>query len=167
MTAPGTPAYIHATALVIGEAGLVIRGRSGAGKTALALALVRDAALAGTFAALVGDDRVGLTAAGGRLVARPHPRIAGLVEIRGLGIRLVAHEPACVVRLVVDLLDAAAEPGPRLPPEPPSATLLGVAVPRLDLRARDGVRHNAARTATVLSALGLIPSRNVSNMLAN
>lgn len=167
MTAPAAPTYIHATALVIGEAGVLIRGRSGSGKTALALALVGDAVQAGTFAALVGDDRVGLTVADGSLLARPHPRIAGLVAIRGVGVVPVAHEPACMVRLVVDLIDAPAAGAIRPAAEPSCATLLGLAIPRLDLQARDSAPHNAVQTATKLSALGRNPSRNGSNMLAN
>ncbi len=160
------PTYVHATVAVIGEAGVLVRGRSGIGKTALALALVGNAP-DGATAALVGDDRIGLTAAGRCLVARPHPLIAGMVEIRGVGIVPVAHAPACVVRLVVDLVDASAGSGPRSPAGAPFATLLGLRVPRLDLLAREGTSRNAARTTTMLAVLGCIPFRNGSNMLAN
>ena len=45
------------------------------------------------FARLVGDDRVHRRAAGGRLLVRPAPALAGLIEVRGLGIRRLAHEP--------------------------------------------------------------------------
>ena len=54
MTAP----TVHATAIVIGETGVLIRGRSGSGKSSLALALVARVRLAGGFAAFVADDRV-------------------------------------------------------------------------------------------------------------
>ena len=130
------PLTVHATCVVVGEAGVLIRGESGAGKSSLALALIERAGLQGAFAALVGDDRVRVEVRHGRVVARPHPAIAGLVEIRGHGIVAVDHVPACVLRLVVDLVGAA----PRLPEPPePEAAILGVAVPRLriDRTARD------------------------------
>ena len=47
---------LHASTLVVREAGILIRGPSGAGKTRLALGLVEQARLAGGFARLVADD---------------------------------------------------------------------------------------------------------------
>ena len=49
--------YIHATVVLVGEAGVLIRGASGSGKSALALALMSEAGRRGLFARLVGDDR--------------------------------------------------------------------------------------------------------------
>lgn len=121
---------VHASVVVVGEAGVLIRGASGAGKTTLALALVREAARDGGFARLVADDRVRLTAAGGRLIAEAPEAIAGLVEVRGLGVVAEAFCPAAVVRLVVDLGDA----GPRSPEEAELRTAVeGVALPRLQV----------------------------------
>ncbi|PTW62761.1 Hpr(Ser) kinase/phosphatase [Breoghania corrubedonensis] len=99
-------AATHATCVVIGTAGVLIRGPSGSGKSALGLSLVEHAQGAGHFAALVGDDRVALEVSGGRLVARVPPAIAGLIEQRGHGIRPMPYLPAAVVRLVVDLVPA-------------------------------------------------------------
>jgi HPr kinase/phosphorylase len=96
---------LHASTLVVGEAGILIRGASGAGKTRLALGLVAQARLAGGFARLVADDRTLVVRHRDRLVARPHPAVAGLVERRGLGIEAVEHEPACVLDLAVDLVE--------------------------------------------------------------
>ena len=76
---------IHASAVLIGPRAVLIRGPSGAGKSRLAWDLVeagRTGAL--PFARLVADDRVLVEAAGGRLLVRPPPRLAGLIEIRGL-----------------------------------------------------------------------------------
>ncbi len=126
---PGDTLNLHATTLVAGEAGVLIRGPAGSGKTRLALAVVADRRRAGGFAALVADDRTLLVRHGDRLVARPHPAVAGLIERRGLGIEPVDHEPACVLALVVDLVDGWPE---RLPdPEARRCTVHGVTLPRL------------------------------------
>ncbi|MGL4729457.1 MAG: HPr kinase/phosphorylase [Bosea sp. (in: a-proteobacteria)] len=121
--------FLHASAVVIGEAGILIRGASGAGKTQLALALISEAARAGQFARLVGDDRVDVSAAGQRLVVRPHPAIAGHVERRGLGLAPMDHVDAATLRLVVDCLDGSPA---RLPePEDMVVEREGVTLPRL------------------------------------
>ena len=58
---------------------------------------------------LVGDDRVHLEVAQGQLVVRPARELAGLIEIRGLGIRRCDFAEQAVVGLVVDLSAADAE----------------------------------------------------------
>ena len=103
---------IHATVIAVGEAGILIRGASGTGKSTLALALIALASQAGRFARLVADDRVELVAKGGRLLARPVAPLEGIVERRGLGLTPEPHTGAIVVRLIVDL--AAEEPA-RMP----------------------------------------------------
>jgi hypothetical protein len=129
---PGT--YIHATALAIGEAGVLIRGRSGSGKSRLALELIAEAGRHGLFARLVGDDRVAVAPRGGRLVARPHPIIAGQIESRGEGILAIDCEAAIVVRLVVDLCEPPGLSPTRLPGAEATGTYLcEVELPRLCL----------------------------------
>lgn len=98
--APG--GTVHATAVVIGETGVLIRGGSGSGKSTLARQLLERAARAGRFARLVGDDRVTLASAHGRVVAHAVPAIAGLLEVRGVGIVTVPFLPSAVIGLVVD-----------------------------------------------------------------
>jgi len=112
-TATLQAATVHASAVLAGPRAILIRGPAGAGKSRLALALIQ-AAECGliAFARLVGDDRIELAASHGRLLARPPPALAGLIEVRGLGIRRLEHEPVAVVGLVVDLAIAEAE---RLP----------------------------------------------------
>lgn len=118
---------VHATCVVAGEAGILIRGASGAGKSTLALRLIAGALDRDRFVRLVADDRVALAARGGRLIARPVAPLAGLLEVRGTGILGLAYEPACLVRLVVDLL---ADP-PRLPDRHDlTAEILGIRLPR-------------------------------------
>lgn len=97
----GDPLYVHATAIAIGHAGILISGRSKAGKSHLAEALLALAIADGQEALLVGDDRVGLIAEGGSIVALPHPILAGLIERRGTGILAVPHRGE--VRLALEI----------------------------------------------------------------
>jgi serine kinase of HPr protein (carbohydrate metabolism regulator) len=125
---------VHASAVLVGARALLIRGPAGSGKSRLALALLEAAqSRLIPFARLVGDDRVHLETQHGRLLVRPHASLAGLIEVRGLGIRRVAHEPVAVVGLVVDLADAAAE---RMPAASAQQTdIAGIALPRLAVAA--------------------------------
>ena len=122
---------IHASAVLIGAHAVLIRGASGAGKSQLAWQLIGAAPAHIPFARLVADDRAFVEAHHGRLVVRAAPELAGLLEVRGLGIRRLPHEPCAVVGLVVDL---AAVDADRLPPrEALATTILGVTLPRLAL----------------------------------
>jgi serine kinase of HPr protein (carbohydrate metabolism regulator) len=125
---------IHASAVLVGARALLIRGPAGAGKSKLVLELLQ-AAESGLlrFARLVADDRAHVEPAHGRLLVRPAKALAGLLEVRGLGIRRVDAEPVAVVGLVVDLADADAE---RLPdPSTREATIAGIRLPRLGVAA--------------------------------
>jgi serine kinase of HPr protein (carbohydrate metabolism regulator) len=115
---------------LVGARAVLVRGSAGAGKSRLALELIQSAARGAlAFARLVADDRVHIEAAHGRLIVRPSATLAGLIEVRGLGIRQLPYEPMAVVSLVIDLGDASAE---RLPaPEALAATIEGITLPRL------------------------------------
>ena len=76
---------LHATAVIYGENGVLILGPSGSGKSALALALLALARSAGLFGALIGDDRVWIRQAGGRLIASGARNLAGVIERRMAG----------------------------------------------------------------------------------
>ena len=147
----GAQLNVHASTLVIGENGIVIRGPSGSGKTRLALALVAEASR-GAFARLVADDRTLLSRHSGRLVARAHPAIAGLVERRGLGIIPIASEPACRVSLVVDLVTEASFP--RMPaPRDSSTVLAGIDLPHLAVASRARTSDAVGLVLTKLATL--------------
>ena len=134
-------AFIHASAVMVGEGAVLIRGASGSGKSQLALALVSLGAGRGIFARLIGDDRVGLQAVSGRLVVAPHPATAGLIEERGTGILSQNIALSGVLRLVVDLVPDA----PRLPDEGQThAEFDSLTVPRLAIRV-DVTPQEAAR----------------------
>jgi len=143
---------IHASAVLIGARAVLIRGAAGAGKSTLAFRLIQ-AGQNGTlpFTRLVGDDRVHVEAAHGRLLVRPAETLAGLIEIRGLGIRRVPYEPLAAVSLVVDLGAADAH---RLPaPDSAVTGLAGIALPRLAVAAcadAFGVLFAALRTREFL-----------------
>ncbi|GJD37664.1 MULTISPECIES: HPr kinase/phosphatase C-terminal domain-containing protein [Methylobacterium] len=153
---PASTLTVHATCLVLGEAGILIRGESGAGKSSLALALLDRARQEGGYGALVGDDRIGLTPHHGRVVARGHPALHGLIEIRGMGlVRASPLADAAVIRLVVDLVGTL----PRLPDTPmDSVDVLGVAIRRIMLDRN--IRDRALAPGLVLCAL--IPSASVA-----
>jgi serine kinase of HPr protein (carbohydrate metabolism regulator) len=123
-------ATVHASAVLVGRRAALIRGPSGSGKSLLALELIEMARTGGLpFARLVADDRVLLEAAHGRLLVRPPATLAGLIEVRGLGLMRLAHEASAVVSLVVDL---AANDAQRLPePADRRTEISGIVLPRL------------------------------------
>ncbi len=144
---PARPRFIHASVVLIGAGGVLIRGASGTGKTGLGLALVSAALAQGKHAAWVADDRTGLRVCGGRLIASPHPAISGLAERRGLGLTPVVAEPQSVIRLVVDCLG---EPPDRMPePEALITSISGVTLPRI------AVAGGSGDAGLVLAALEL------------
>jgi HPr kinase/phosphorylase len=125
---------IHASAVLVGPKAVLIRGPAGAGKSQLVWDLLQAAAQGAlSFARLVADDRTMIEACAGRLLARPAAELAGLLEIRGLGIRRLPYEPLAAAGLVVDL---AAGDGARYPPSAAGQTALaGVSLPRLAVAA--------------------------------
>ena len=123
------PATVHASAVLVGERGVLIRGASGAGKSSLLLGLLA-ADPGATW--LIADDRVMLTATHGRLVAAAPAQVAGLMEIRGQGIVRRPFVSPARVDFVVDLV--AGPSAERMPPaETETVAVDGVDLPRLCL----------------------------------
>jgi HPr kinase/phosphorylase len=151
---------IHASAVLVGDCAVLIRGPSGSGKSRLAFDLIL-AGRAGQIpvAVLVGDDRVHLEAAQGRLVVRPARELAGLIEIRGLGIRRCDFVEQAVVGLVVDLSAADTE---RMPaPDALFANVDGVIIPRIP------VNSAFHPLPLVVAALTTRPSDDCSKGIGN
>ncbi|PCJ10132.1 MAG: serine kinase [Rhodobacteraceae bacterium] len=98
---------LHASCITLEGRGLLIRGASGSGKSALALALMAWGAV------LVADDRVLVTLEQGDLIARAPAATGGLIEARGLGILQADRCPQAVICAVVDMDRPETE---RLPP---------------------------------------------------
>jgi len=150
--AAGT-ATIHASAVLIGPKAALIRGPAGSGKSQLVWDLLQKAESGALrFARLVGDDRVHVEPHGGRLLVRPAPALAGMIEICGLGIRRLPYEPMAAVGLVVDLAagDAARHPGQ----DAGKAVIDGVSLPRL------AVAPGMPAAAMVLAFLKTLPAAN-------
>jgi serine kinase of HPr protein (carbohydrate metabolism regulator) len=157
MTAPRT---VHASAVLVGERAVLIRGASGSGKSRLAFDLIL-AGRAGLIApaVLVGDDRVYLDTLKDELQVRPAPELAGLIEIYGLGIRRCDFVEQALVGLVVDLGASDAE---RLPsPSALCVDILGIQIPRLPLRS------GFEPVATVIAALSTRPSDDCPKGIGN
>jgi serine kinase of HPr protein (carbohydrate metabolism regulator) len=125
---------IHGTAVLVGAGAVLIRGPSGAGKSMLALQVLQAAAGGMVpFARLVADDRVYLEEVSGALLARPPAALAGLLEVRGVGVLRFPYEPLALVSHIVDLCRSDA---PRFPEIREDRTILErVSLPCLTLPA--------------------------------
>ncbi len=146
-----TSATVHASAVLVGDHAVLIRGPSGSGKSRLAFDLIL-AGRAGQIAPaiLVGDDRVHLRRHTGVLVVSPAPALAGLIEIRGLGIRRCPFVGEAPLGLVVDL---NATDGERLPsPEALNSKIEGIFIPRIP------VRQGFSALPLVIAALTMTPN---------
>jgi len=137
---------LHGTAVVLGDRGVLITGPSGAGKTALALALVDAFQARGRFARLVCDDQCWVNGAQGKLVILAPETIVGLAEIHGLRPVEIRFEPRAVIDLVVLLVDEASAPRFQ---ETGIETIAGIDVPALTL----GARKARANVGAILAQL--------------
>jgi HPr kinase/phosphorylase len=156
MPSPEAPATatlcVHATAVAIGAAGLLLRGPSGSGKSDLALRLVDGGGL------LIADDQVMLRRDGDRLVAGYPPAapagLRGRLEVRGLGLLPVPMAAAAPLDLVIDLQPGV--PVERLPAAA-GVELLGVVLPLLRLDPFVASAAAQVRLAVRTLRQGIIP----------
>ena len=144
---------IHASAVLVGTKAALVRGPAGSGKSSLVWELLQAAAQGALpFARLVADDRTHIEACGGRLVVRTAEALAGMLEIRGLGIRRLSYEAMAVAGLVIDLAAADAERYPAA--ETQKASIHGIMLPRL------AVAPGHLALGMVLAYLGTRPTAN-------
>lgn len=134
----------QATAVAIGGRGVLIEGPSGSGKSSLALALIDRGAQ------LIGDDGVVLAMREGRLWASPPPRIAGLIEVRNVGL-VPCPAASDIATALVLRLDPAA---PRYVEAAENYALLGVGVPLIRLWPDSTVLALRAEAALARYGLG-------------
>lgn len=112
-----------ASCVAIGTRAMLIEGPSGSGKSSLALALIDRGAV------LIGDDGVRIEPRGTRLHAFPPPNIAGLLEVRNLGLLHFATARDLPVALVLRLDPEA----PRFIESAETARIAGTALPLVRL----------------------------------
>jgi serine kinase of HPr protein (carbohydrate metabolism regulator) len=112
----------NVTCVALGERAVLIEGAPGSGKSSLALALIDRGAM------LIGDDGVTLEERNGRLWALPPPNIAGLIEIRNVGLVALPTREAPLALAI--RLDPAA---PRHVDAAEAVELAGHAIPSVAL----------------------------------
>lgn len=118
---------VHATSVVCSGKAILIRGDSGVGKSDLALRLIDRGAT------LLCDDYTHLIHSENALIAEAVDTIAGMIEVRGLGLIRLPHIEQAPVSLIVMLLNADGPQPVRIPASLPVQRLCGVDVPVLAL----------------------------------
>jgi serine kinase of HPr protein (carbohydrate metabolism regulator) len=118
------PALVHASCVALGERGVLLVGASGAGKSDLALRLIDRGAT------LVSDDYTLVARSGSSLTGSAPATIAGLIEVRGIGLVTLPHLPQVRLALVADL-----DSRPARLPEPATRLVGGIALPLIALAA--------------------------------
>ena len=136
--AAGPVPTIHATAVAVGGQGVLLFGPPGSGKSDLALRLIDRGAV------LIADDRVHVAADG---TLHPPAALAGLLEVRGLGILHMAHVAGVVAALAVEL-----DGVPQRLPIPAVREVGGLRLPSLTVSAFEA---SAPRKVELAVALGV------------
>ncbi len=115
---------VHAACVALYDWAVLLRGPARAGKSDLGLRLINSGAI------LVADDQVILAESGGFLRASPPTNIAGLLEVRGVGIVKMPHRQGVPLGLLIDLVPP--DKVPRLP-DARTDKIMGVELPVLAL----------------------------------
>ena len=134
---------LHVSCVAKDGRAILISGRSGSGKSDLALRLIDRGAL------LVSDDYTIVRRVDGRLVASAPPNIGGRIEVRGVGILHFPTAAEAHVALFVDL-DRNVE---RLPPAHETIAIAGVQVPVIAANALEA--SAPVKVEAALAYLGL------------
>lgn len=95
---------IHASCVSYLNRGILIRGKSGLGKSDLCLRLIMDKGCR-----LVGDDRVDIYTKSGTLKARSVATISNMLEVRGVGLVKFDAQKSTTVKLVVELVKESSQ----------------------------------------------------------
>ena len=130
---------VHATTVAKEGRAVVIAGRSGSGKSDLALRLIDRGFV------LVSDDQTMISKTDGKLIATAPGTIRGKIEVRGIGILELAVAESAAVSLWVELSNEIK----RLP-DGEKHKILGIEVPKIRLDSK-----TASAPIKVELALGL------------
>ncbi len=93
---------IHASAIIINNKGILVRGESGSGKSLLVLQCLD---VFDKKSALIADDRVDISLENGEIYMHTPKNIEGLIELRGRGVIKKEHENRAKLDLIIDLVD--------------------------------------------------------------
>jgi len=125
--------FVHATSVAMKTGrrwgAVLLRGPSGAGKSDLALRLIEGGAR------LIADDQTHLAKKGHALIASPPPALAGMIEVRGIGIVKLARGQLLAEAALELLVDLVRPEEVERMPDPAHEALQGVTLPRLALAA--------------------------------
>ena len=121
---------MHASFVLWRNKGILFRGKSGSGKSELALKFIENKG-----AVLVADDVVVFNMRQNRLIGEAPQNIKGLLEIRNVGISRYDFVNEAEVGLLVNLVSSK-ENLERLPKNK-TENILGVEIPAIDLYAND------------------------------
>ena len=94
----GAAVLLYGTAIAWHGRGILLRGPSGAGKSDLALRVIAAGGM------LVADDQVLATNTKAGVIAAAPPEIAGLIELRGVGLVRLPYLSSARLALVFDLV---------------------------------------------------------------
>lgn len=140
----------QASAVEIDGRAMLFEGPPGSGKSSLALSLIDRGAK------LIGDDGVSLEVVGDHLLASPPPNIAGMLEIRGVGLVTFPTATGIPVSLILSLVEEGhAE---RLPGMLVERDIMGIKIPVLPFV--PGTKAPAIRTEWALKVHGLTVSQS-------
>lgn len=140
--------FVHGTCVTVDNIGCLLLGPSGSGKSDLALRLVMD-----HNARLVADDQVAVERRTDRLVASPPAKLAGLIEVRGIGIVRMANRAQVTLGLAVVLVSP--DEVERFPEADEGIEYFGVALPLLRLAPFEASAPHKVRLAARLRKLSI------------
>src|SRR3546814_964990 len=114
---------LHSSTVSVNGRAVMIEGRSGSGKSDLALRLIDRGAK------LVSDDYTIVRRKGKMLLASPPENIAGKIEVRGIGLVEMTHVSDLPVALVVQFFDVVDS----MPTTPALRVMAGISIPVMNI----------------------------------
>ncbi|HEY0622689.1 aldolase [Sphingomonas sp.] len=138
---------LHASCVAIDGRAVLIEGRSGEGKSDLALRLIDRGAV------LVSDDYTVCARTDGVLLGSAPANIAGKIEVRGIGVIDMPHQDRMPIALLVTILEAP----PRMPEDPRKRRIAGIDIPEVALAALEP--SAPLKVELALKHIGWTPAR--------